>query len=204
MRLLPREEKFYRYFVDQSKYIREAAQLMVDGFQTGGPQMLAAVDRLCELEKKGDELTHEIFQRLNQTFITPLDPEDIHYLAAHLDDVLDYQEDVAYRIRSYRVELPNETISQLCGFIAKCGTALESAFVALNQNDSVMEHCIEINRLEEAADNITRRAVEDLFEHEKDPIQLIKLKEIYELLEGVTDRFEDVTDILQNIVVKNS
>lgn len=204
MKLLPREAKFYDYFLSQGKLISDAAQLLLDGCVSGGSQLEVAVQRICDLEHKGDELIHDIYQRLNETFITPIDPEDIHSLASHLDDVLDYIEDVAFRIHSYHLTSNRPDIVSLCEVILQCAVSLERAFLALQEDRPLLEHCIEVNRLEEVADQRTRRAVQEVFDTEKDPIQVMKLKEVIELLEAVTDRCEDVTDVLQNVVVKNS
>lgn len=201
MRFLPREEKFFHYFLSQVHLISQAAMLLVEGSQNG---MAAAAQRIHQIEKDGDEIIHEVFQKLNTTFITPLDPEDIHMLASRLDDVLDSIEEVAHKFVAYRVDPLPIDAKQICEIIHSCARTLEQAFEALGRNDSVLEYCIEINRLEEQADNLTRRALADLFDRETNAIQLIKLKEIYELLEITTDFCEDVADELQNVVVKNS
>ena len=120
---------------------------------------------------------------LNQTFITPLDPEDLHSLSSHLDDVLDGIEDSAHRLVAYRLPQIPPTVVELSRIVRSCGETLRQAFVALSKDQPLTEHCIEINRLEEVADQLVRSAVSDLFQNEKDPIQLMKLKEIYEFLE---------------------
>jgi predicted phosphate transport protein (TIGR00153 family) len=204
MRLLPREEKFFEYFLSQARLISQAAHLLLDGTQAGNSHIAEAADKIRLLEGKGDEIIHEIFRLLNTTFITPLDPEDLHSLSSHLDDVLDGIEDAAHRIVSYHINPIPPTVVHLCGHIVSCAKALEMAFEALNKNEKLLEHCIEINRIEEEVDNHVRQAVQELFENEKDPIQIMKLKEVYELLEQTTDYCEDVADALQNVVVKNS
>jgi len=204
MRLLPREEKFFGYFRDQASIISEAATLLVQGVREGGARLDEAVSRIKQLEQAGDEIIHEIFTKLNQTFITPIDPEDIHSLSSCLDDVLDSIEEAAHRLKAYRVEAVPPAVERLSEIIAQCSQALEQAFAALEKNTRLLEHCIEINRLESEADEIGRDAVAALFRDERDPIALLKLKEVYELLEATTDRCEDVADALQNVVVKNS
>jgi uncharacterized protein len=203
MRLLPREEKFYRFFLEQSAVTLEAARLLHQGARQGNASLKNAAAEIVKLEARGDEISHEIFTKLNQTFITPIDPEDIHSLGSHLDDVLDGIEESAHRMVSYRIEPIPPTVTELCGLVERCAVAIEKAFQALNDNGPLMEHCIEINNLEDRADQIVRQAIADLFEREKDPIALIKLKEIYEFLEQTTDYAEDVADALQNVVVKN-
>ena len=149
-------------------------------------------------------MIHEIFTRLNQTFITPIDPEDIHNISSALDNVLDGIEDTAHRLVSYRIDpIPGDLVT-LSEIVGACSKSLRSAFAALEKDGPILEYCIEINRLENEADRIGRSAVVDLFNHEKDPITLIKLKEVYEFIEATIDSCEDVADVLQNVVVKNS
>ncbi len=204
MRLLPREEKFYHLFRKQVQIISEASRLLMDGLMQGKARMAGAATEISVLEHKGDEVIHEVFTRLNQTFITPIDPEDIHSISAALDNVLDGIEDTSHRLVSYGIDpIPADMVT-LGDLVTGCAKQLASAFEALEQNGPIMEHCIEINRLENEADRIGRSAVAELFEKEKDPITLIKLKEVYEFFEATVDSCEDVADVLQNVVVKNS
>jgi uncharacterized protein len=204
MRLLPREEKFFHLFLKQVEIIQQAATLLVQGVKAGNSRLTEVAGQIGDLEHKGDEVIHEVFTRLNQTFITPLDPEDIHSISSSLDDVLDGIEDAAHHIAAYRLVPITPTVIQLAEIIEASALNLVKAFEALNRNELLLDHCIEINRLEDEADRIGRLAVEGLFRDEKDPINLIKFKEVYELLEDTTDRCEDVADVLQNVVVKNS
>jgi uncharacterized protein len=204
MRLLPREEKFYHLFLKQVEIIAEAARLLLDGVRAGDSRMAACAGEINVLEHRGDEIIHEIFTRLNQTFITPLDPEDIHNLSSALDNVMDGIEDTAHRLVSYRIDPVPANMVALAEIVASCAQALRRAFEALSKNGTLMEHSIEINRLENDADLIGRAAVVDLFNKEKDPITLIKLKEVYEFFEDTIDSCEDVADVLQNVTVKNS
>jgi predicted phosphate transport protein (TIGR00153 family) len=204
MRLLPREEKFYHLFLKQVGMISEAARLLLDGTRNGNSRLTVAAAEISTLEHAADEVIHEIFTRLNQTFITPIDPEDIHNISSALDDVLDGIEDTAHRLVSYRIDPVPPQMVTLAEIVAGCAGALTSAFSALEKNGPIMDHCIEINRLENEGDRIGRGAVVDLFENEKNPITLIKLKEVYEFFEDTIDSCEDVADVLQNVVVKNS
>jgi uncharacterized protein len=204
MRFLPKEEKFFALFLDQVRYISEAAVLLLKGARAGNAHMAEAAEQIGVLERKADEVIHEVFRLLNQTFITPLDPEDIHSLSTHLDDVIDSIEEASHRMVIYNVDPITPVAIEVCENIVASAKSLEAAFEALNSNAKIIEHCIEINRIEDATDNIVRGAVRDLFANEKDPIQIMKLKEIYELLEQTTDFCEDVADALQNVVVKNS
>ncbi len=204
MRLLPREEKFYSLFLSQVDIICEAARLLLQGVKAGTTRLADVAKEIKTLEHQGDELIHELFTRLNQTFITPIDPEDIHSLSTRLDDVLDGIEDAVHRMVSYQVNPIPLGMVQLSEMIYTSTRALKKAFEALDKGKEVMEHCIEINRLENEADHLVRGLVSDLFRNEKDPITLIKVKEIYDFLEATTDHCEDVADVLQNVVVKNS
>ena len=204
MRLLPREEHFYHLFVKQVEIISEASRLLLDGVRAGNSRLAGCATEILSLEHRGDEIIHEIFTRLNQTFITPIDPEDIHNLSSALDNVLDGVEDTAHRLVSYRIDPVPPAMVKLSEIVASCAKALKEAFDALENDGPIMEHCIEINRLENEADLIGRSSVVDLFDTEKDPITLIKLKEVYEFFESTIDCCEDVADVLQNVVVKNS
>ncbi len=192
MRILPREEKFYALFLSQVDIISEASRLLLQGVRAGNARLAEVAKDIKRLEHQGDDVIHDIFTRLNSTFITPLDPEDIRI------------EDAAHRMVAYHVNpIPLGMVS-LCEMIYTSSRALKRAFEALDKKKEVMEHCIEINRIENEADHLVRGLVSELFEKEKDCITLIKIKEIYEFLEDTTDRCEDVADVLQNVVVKNS
>jgi uncharacterized protein Yka (UPF0111/DUF47 family) len=204
MRLIPREEKFYELFSRQAELIFEASRLLVEGAREGNARLAVVATEINHLEHKADEVIHEIFTRLNQTFITPLDPEDIHALSSKLDDVMDGIEDAVHRMVAYKLNPIPPTVLLLVELIHSCSSVMAKAFRALQHNEKLMVHCIEINRLENEADRIVRAAVAELFDKERDPFLLIKLKEIYEFLEDTTDRCEDVADVLQNVVVKNS
>jgi uncharacterized protein len=204
MNLLPREEKFFALFLNQVKIISQAARLLMDGTRAGNSELLNSNTKICQLEREGDEIIHDVFRRLNQTFITPIDPEDIHSIASRLDDVLDGIEDAAHRITAYRLEPIPPTVLKLCEIVYDCSVAFQTAFEALSHSKPFLESCIEINRLEDSADQLMRQAVADLFRTEKDPIALIKLREVYDVLEETIDRCEDVADVLQNVQVKNS
>jgi predicted phosphate transport protein (TIGR00153 family) len=205
MRLLPREEKFYHLFHKQAEIISEAARLLLDGVTFGKARLASAATEISVLEHRGDEVIHEVFRRLNQTFITPIDPEDIHNISSTLDNVLDGIEDTSHRLVSYRIDPIPPTMITLAEIVGGCAKSMRAAVDALEKNVAgTMEHCIEINRLENEADRIGRSAVAELFETEKDPFHLIKLKEVYDFFEATVDSCEDVADVLQNVVVKNS
>jgi len=204
MNLLPHDDKFYALFEKQVEIIAQAAHVLWEGVRVGNSRLVGAATEISVLESRGDEVIHGIFTRLNQTFITPLDPEDIHNISSALDDVLDGIEDTAHRLVSYGIDPVPRDMVELAGIVNTCAASAKNAIKALEQKGPILEHCIEINRLENEADLVTRSAVADLFHKQKDPITLIKLKEVYEFFEDTIDRFEDVADVLQNVAVKNS
>ncbi len=204
MRFLPREEKFFDLFLDQVKITRQAAELLAEGARAGNSTLGEVAVKISVLEGKADSVLHDIFQRLNQTFITPLDPEDIHSLSTHLDDVIDGIEELAHRIVAYRIDPVPQVVVEGAEQIGACVRALEMAFQALRSNEKLIDHCIEVNRIEEVVDRLVRAAIRDLFDEEPNPIKVIKLKEIYDLIEQTTDNCEDVAVALQNVIVKNS
>jgi predicted phosphate transport protein (TIGR00153 family) len=204
MNLLPRDEKFFVCFQMQAKLICQAAELLVNGAAAGNAHLASAAHQIHKLEEQADSVLHDIFTRLNSTFITPLDPEDIHSLSSHLDDVIDGIEDAVHRMLDYHIDPMPPTVIEMCRIVQSCCMILQKAFDAMANGEPFMNHSIEINRLEETADQLGRAAVRELFENEKDPIRIIKLKEIYEFLEQTTDYCEDVADALQSVQVKNS
>jgi uncharacterized protein len=204
MRLLPREEKFYHLFTKQVEIISQASSLLVEAVRAGNSRLIRAATEVADLEHKGDEVIHEIFTRLNQTFITPLDPEDIHNLSSKLDDVLDGIEDTVHRLVAYHIDPIPQNMIALSEIVHGCATNMGKAFDALEKDGPIMEHCIEINRLENEGDRIGRSAVANLFDEESNAVTILKLKECYDILESTIDSCEDVADVLQNVVVKNS
>ncbi len=204
MRFLPREEKFYADFLKQAHLIQEAVVVLDAAAHIGNSEMVAAATKLREIESRGDEIIHDVFTRLNQTFLTPLDPEDIHRLASHLDNVLDCLEESAYRISAYPLEPIPAPVTKLTAILVQLSREMIYAFEALSHDKQILQHCIEINRLENDADVVYRVAVAELFQTETNAIELIKRKEVYEVLEKATDFCEDVADVLQEVVVKNS
>jgi len=204
MNLLPRDDKFFAFFLKQVDIIGQAAHVLLEGVRIGNSRLVGAATEISVLENRGDEVIHSIFHRLNQTFITPFDPEDIQNISSALDNVLDGIEDTAHRLVSYDINPVPHDMVELAVIVNACAVSAKKAFEALERKGPILEHCIEINRLENEADLVSRSAVANLFHKEKDPITLIKLKEVYEFFENTIDRFEDVADILQNVAVKNS
>jgi hypothetical protein len=203
MRLIPRETKFFDLFAELSACLNEGAKLLRSILAE--PRDLALrVEQVQAIEHKGDRATYAIITKLNQTFITPFDREDIHRLASSLDDVLDLMNAAAVRLVMYNITNPPPVSAELAGLVVLQCEELAKGVSLLEKNGHVMSHCAEVNRLEDLADHVSRRAIADLFEHEKDPIQLIKLKELYETLETATDKAEDAANVLEAIVVKST
>jgi predicted phosphate transport protein (TIGR00153 family) len=203
MRLIPRDTKFFDLLADLSGSLTEGAKLLRSIL--ADPHDLAMrVNQVQAIEHKGDKATHAIITKLNQTFITPFDREDIHRLASSLDDVLDFVNSAALRLVMYKISTPPPVSAELAGIIVLQCEGLAKAVSLLEKNGAVMEYCEEVNRLEDMADHVSRRAIADLFENEKDPIHLIKLKELYEVLEYATDKAEDAANVLEAIVVKST
>jgi len=203
IRLIPRETKFFELFAELSGYLTEGAKLLRSILQDPRDLPLR-VQEVQAVEHKGDKATHAIITKLNQTFITPFDREDIHHLASSLDDVLDFVNAAATRLVMYKIYQPPPTSAELAGLIVLQSEELARGVSLLEKNGEVLRHCEEINRLEDEADHVSRRAIASLFDTEKDPIQLIKVKELYEILEVATDKAEDAANVLETIVLKNA
>jgi predicted phosphate transport protein (TIGR00153 family) len=162
------------------------------------------IDEIRRIERQGDELTHSILTKLNQTFITPFDREDIHQLASKLDDVLDFINASGARLVMYRITDPPPAAGEIAKIILMQCRELQAAVSLMQKNGNILAHCVEINRLENEADLVSQQAIAKLFEYEKDPINLIKVKELLEFLERATDKAEDVANVLETVVLKNT
>jgi len=203
VRLIPHDVKFFELFAELSGYLTEGAKLLRATLED--PRDLdLRVEQIQAVEHKGDRATHAIITKLNQSFITPFDREDIHKLASSLDDVLDFTNAAATRLLMYKISEPPPDAAELAGLIVLQSEELTRAVSLLKKNGSVMKHCEEVNRLEDEADHLSRRAIARLFETEKDPIKLIKLKELYEVLEVATDKAEDAANVIEAIMLKSA
>jgi uncharacterized protein len=203
IRLIPRETKFFRMFSDVSQNLTEGARLLHDILKNPA-NMESRLDQLQEIEHRGDDMTHAIITRLNQTFITPFDREDIHRLTSSLDDVLDFVNAAGVRLRLYKIRTPPPAAAELAALIVQQSEELAQGVSLLEKNQLVLEHCVEVNRLENEADRVSRKAIADLFDNEKDPIHLIKIKELYEVLENATDKAEDAANVLEGVALKSA
>lgn len=201
--LIPRDNTFFQMFGQMSENLMAGARVMVDLF-SDYREVDSKIAELRRIERTGDEITHNVFTKLNQTFITPFDREDIHQLASTLDDVLDFLNAAGARIIMYRITNPPPAALELSRLILLQTQEMHRALPLLQKNGDILTHCVEINRLENEADVVSRAAIGKLFDEEKDPITLIKIKELIEFLETATDKAEDVANVLETVVLKNS
>ena len=202
-RLIPREERFYDDFVALAEQITHGTGLLEAMLLPEHP-IWDKADEIKEVEHKCDFLTHEIIQRLHRTFVTPLDREDIFALARSLDDVMDAIDASAAIVRLYQIERVRPDARILAAIIKSSSLEMVKALKALERRRGVAEPAVEINRLENEADRAHQAAVRRLFEEERDPIAIMKWKEILDFLEDATDRCEDVANVLEGVVVKHA
>ena len=201
--LIPREVRFFDLFEQQSQHIIHAARLLCELVHDFADAR-AKAHAIKEIEHQGDLITHEIVKRLNTTFITPIDREDIHALATRLDDVLDFIEAAAERLVVYRIKEPTSASRAMADVIVQMTHSMDRAIKCLRTMDpGFHEHAVEVNRLENAADTLLRDSLAALFEEQADPIEVIKWKEIYDSLEKTLDRAEDVANVLESISIKH-
>lgn len=201
-RLIPREEKFFDDFISLADRIVTGATLLERMFASDPPAWDVAL-QIKQVESECDSLTHQIIQRLNRTFVTPIDREDIHGLAKSLDDVMDAIDAAANVARRYRIATMRYGARELASLIWQSTMQVKVAVEALERRNAVHERGVEVNRLENAADDVHDEALRRLFEEERDAITVIKWKEMLDLLEEATDRCEDVANVLETIVVKH-
>ncbi|MFB3896944.1 MAG: DUF47 domain-containing protein [bacterium] len=204
-RLIPKEEKFFDMFKEQADHVVLAARSLVkilENYDLETIDTKAAEIRTNEHE--GDVLTHNIIRKLNQTFVTPFDREDIYSLTTRLDDVLDLIEGTVNRLKMYRIQQVTPELITIAKIVLLSSEEIANAIGKMNNIQRIADHCIEINRLENEADLVTRQIIAHLFENSSDPIEIIKWKELYEYVELATDKCEDIANILEGIMLKNS
>jgi predicted phosphate transport protein (TIGR00153 family) len=205
VRLIPRETKFFDMFAEVADNLVAAARVLSECLHHYDYERLpSVVEKIKEIEHHGDDMTHRILIKLNQTFITPFDREDIHLLTSSLDDVLDFINGASDRLLTYKITQPSASAKVLADIVLRQAEELRKAVSMLGKNGKLLEHCVEVNRLENEADQVSREAIGRLFEGGYDPITLIKLKELLEILETATDKAEDVANVLETVVLKNA
>jgi uncharacterized protein len=203
--LLPKDRKFFPLFEQSTSNLVKASKVLVELVNTTPDKRKDLIREIEHLEHQGDNITHMIFNELSRNFITPFDREDIHALASAIDDVLDFIHGSAKRIELYKVTELSESITLLADCILKGSIELNVAVKNLENMKQIMvikEACVKINSLENHADDVFNSGIARLFEEEKDPITIIKIKEILSALETATDKCEDAANTIQTILVK--
>jgi uncharacterized protein len=204
--LIPHDEKFYAFFEESAQNLVSAAALLEAFGNATGAECERIVEKLHEHEHQGDAVTHKIFAELNGTFVTPFDREDIHTLASALDDIMDYVDGSAARFVLYKVSSCPKSMMRLIAILQKSiyelgkGVTLLRDFRRAPELQKVLE---QVNEYENEADAVFEQAIAELFEQEKDPIQIIKLKEIYVALETATDKCEDAANVMETLLIKH-
>jgi len=202
--LIPRETKFFDLFDQQAANAVEASAHFKRLAQSGKFDE-EGVQRMRDIEHEGDTLTHELIDTLNRTFVTPFDREDIHALACELDDITDMLQAITTRMKLYKLAEPNQELQQFAEVIEQSVRAVAKAVGGLREIKRprrILDYCIEVNRLENVGDQLREAAIGKLFAEPKDPLFVIKWKEIYEVAETTLDKCEDVVNIVEAILVK--
>jgi predicted phosphate transport protein (TIGR00153 family) len=202
MRLVPRDEKYFGMLTELAGKVRKGGELFVKVFEDYENHSRYA-DQIKQIELECDSLAAKITQRLNSSFITPIDREDIYLLVTELDDVIDLTNDLARRFEIYNVAHPRPEAAEVAALLGQATSEIYGAFQKLEHNQNCGEHCRTIAQLEKRADSIYRDALRRLFAEEKDPIEVVKWKSIFEELENSIDRCKDVSEALEAVVVKN-
>ena len=205
LRLIPKEIQFFELFERSAKLLLDGSKVLVEivnDFQ----ELPTKAQRLERLEHDADQVTHEIMAKLNRTFITPLDREDIHGLATALDDVMDFIEAVTEHLVLYKVKQSTPKFQALAQVVLKQVEEINKMIPRLRdlKHADILQHCIEVNRLENEADRILREAVGELFDRGGDPLEVMKWRDLYNMLETATDKCEDVAVAIEGIFLKNA
>lgn len=202
--LMPKEDEYFNLFSSLANSIQDASTALVEMFNDKPETFEAHSKKIKSFEHKCDEITHTITTKLNSSFITPFDREDIFALAVALDDVCDYIDASARAVIMYNITEISGNAAYLAKIIQGQAMEINAAAALLKKPTGMNEHIVEIHRLENEADDAYFRAIGDLFQKTTDPLQVIKLKEIYEILENATDRCEGVANIIESIVLKHN
>ena len=201
--LVSRDRQFFDLFEEAGGNILRAADLL-DQMLRGYPDNADLARDILICEQEGDRITHDIIRRLNEMFVTPIDREDIYGLASALDDIVDYTEEVADYLGLYKIEAPFEQAQRMAHILLQACRQLAEAMPRLRGFDDISHYTVEVNRLENDGDRVTREAIASLFDTGIDPMVVIRWKDIYERLESAIDATETVANILEGIVIKNS
>jgi len=201
LRLIPREESFFDLFEEMALKVQQGADALLDLLENYS-DLDRKAGRVLDIEHEGDELTHEVMRRLNTSFITPFDREDIHRLASNLDDVLDHIEATAEYLQLHKIEQPLPQMVQLAQTLATASAITASAMPGLRKMKNLESYWIEINRLENEGDRAYRRTIAELFSGDYKAMDVLKWKDIIEEIETAVDRLEDVANTIEGIVLK--
>jgi uncharacterized protein len=199
----PKEREFFDLFEEAGANIVRAAELLKDMLD-GWPDRAELARDVLVCEQEGDRITHDIIQRLNQTFVTPIDREDIYALASALDDIVDFIEEVADFLGLYRIEAPMEQAQRMAHVLHEASRQISGAMPRLRTFRDIRHYTVEVNRLENEGDRIVREALASLFDRGIDPMMVIRWKDIFERLEDAIDATETAANILEGIVIKNA
>ena len=205
MRFIPREEKFYDLFEELADKIEEGSNLFLD-MLLNYDSFEQRLSKLKEIEHEADIITHRTYEKMHTTFLTPIDREDIYALVNKMDSILDMTEASAIRMSLYKIKAPKEELIQQAKLLNEATAKVKQVVRGLRDMKNakmILDACIEINTLENAGDQILRSTMANLFEREKNPFELIKWKEIFERFEEAMDVCEDVSNIVEGIVLKN-
>ena len=202
--LMPREDEYFALFSEMTAQIQNGADMLVAMMQDTSESFESYTKKIKNAEHACDELTHKVTTKLNKSFITPFDREDIYMLVVALDDVLDYIDAGARAILMYDIREINDHAKQFAKVIQSLAIELHSAISILGKPNGMNQHIVEIHRLENEADDVYFRAIGELFRNPTDPIALIKWKEVYEILEAATDRCESVANIIESVILKHN
>lgn len=201
LRLIPREESFFDLFEEMALKVQVGADQLLD-LLTNYTDLDRKADRIVDTEHEGDELTHEVMRRLNTTFVTPFDREDIYRLASSLDDILDHIEAAADLLQLHKIEQPLPQMVQLAETLSLAAGKTATAMPGLRNMKNMEEYWVEINRLENEGDRSYRRTIAELFSGDYKAMDVLKWKDIIEEIEGGIDRLEDVANTIESIVLK--
>jgi predicted phosphate transport protein (TIGR00153 family) len=201
--LLPRDDSFFELFIEAGQNTLHAARLL-DEMMGTWPDDAGLGREILKAEQEGDRITHDIIQRLNSTFVTPIDREDIYGLATRMDDIVDYTEEAADFLALYKIEAPMAQAQALTKVLVQASEQLSGGLVHLQDFKGLDKYWIEIHRLENEGDRISRDAVASLFSNGIDPMVVIRWKDIFAVLENAIDATETAAQILEGIVIKNS
>lgn len=202
--LLPREDDYFVFFSQMTEQIMRAADMLVEMFASDRRAFADYLRRIKDIEHACDEVNHHIVNKLNKSFVTPFDREDIYLLSTALDDICDLVDAGARAVVMYRLESVNEHAQQFARILQNLTAEMHQAVSMLKKPDGISQRLVEIHRLENEGDEVYFRAVGELFEREQNAIQLIKWKELYEILENAVDRCESVANIIESIILKHT